>query len=293
MKYLYLPLFLCLFLTPSFAQQDFRLGYIVRGGDTLQGYVDYRGAIRNSKIATFKASDNGVAHTYSPDEIVAYGFKNEKKVYESWQVPTPDRKRYEHLFLHVLVKGKVSIYTYRDDNDSDRFFLSKDGADLVELVEQVYTRADPKTGKRYRVVDRPFIGVIASAFLDCSSLTENHLENVMLRHSSLIKVATAYNECFDSSQFTHEPKKATVTLMPIVAFTLPSLHVSGSHYYARGDYRSTGLGLGGAIAMQVANPSMSEKLSLIVELLYAPYRFEGTVEGTYKVVLFPMICFLI
>lgn len=282
MKHFYLTLITCLFFGQAFAQTDFRPGYIVQHGDTLRGYVDYRGAVRSSKTTTYRPAPDAKEQAFSPDQLEGYGFDREQKIYESKRVPATEAQAEQLLFLQALVKGRISIYNYRDGNDRDHFYLSKEGANLVELVEQVYTRTDPKSGKKYRVVDRPYLGVIASAFSDCPALTEKRLENVMLRHSSLAKVGIEYNRCVGSTQFIPEPKKASITLVPVVALSFPSLHVSGSHYYARGDFRSTGLGLGGGIAMQVANPSMSEKLSLIVELLYAPYRFEGKVEGTYN-----------
>lgn len=282
MKKLYSTLIAFLIISQAFAQQDFRPGYIVQNNDTLKGYVDYRGAVRSAKTTSFKASQNGAGQAYSPDQISAYGFVKENKVYETKTVPATEAQPEQVLFMQALVKGKASIYTYRDDSDRDHYYISQDGANLVELVEQVYTRVDPNTGKRYRVVDKPYLGVIASAFFDCPALTEKRLENVMLRHSSLIKVATEYNQCLGSEQYMQQPQKGTITFSPLLFFSLPSLQTSGEHMYAQSSFRHTGLGVGAGVAMEVSNPNMSEKLSLVAELLYAPYRFEGEIRNMYN-----------
>lgn len=282
MKQLYLTLLAFLFFAQAFAQKDFRPGYIVQNQDTIRGYVDYRGAVRNSKMTTFKSTLDSNEQTFTPDKLAGYGFDKENKVYETKVVPATQAQPEQQFFLHALVKGKASLYNYRDDTDRDRFYLSKDDAALVELSEQTYTRKDPKTGKTYRVVDQPYLGVLGSAFYDCTELNENRIKNVELRHSSLIKVVQAYNQCMGSGQYKQEPRKASFQFLPVLTFSIPSLHMAGDHSYATGSYSSTGIGLGAGVAMQVSNPAVSEKISLLFELLYAPYQFEGTVNRQYN-----------
>jgi hypothetical protein len=279
MKHLYLFFFAFLISAQTFAQKDFRAGYVVQNSDTIRGFVDYRGAVRSSKTTTFKTTLNANEQTYTPTQVAGYGFEKEGKVYESKTIPATEAQAEQQLFLHALAKGKASLYSYRDDSDRDRFLFSKDDAALVELTEQIYTRKDPKTGKSYRVVDQPFLGLLASAFHDCPDLKEDRLKSVKLQANSLIKLTEEYNQCVGSTQYIKEPKKTAVTFMPVLTFARPSLETDGTHYYAKGSYSHTGLGLGGGIAMQVSNPAMSEKLTILLELLYAPYRFEGEIRN--------------
>ncbi|WP_299702271.1 outer membrane beta-barrel protein [uncultured Pontibacter sp.] len=282
MKHLYLTLLAFLFFAQAFAQKDFRTGYIVQDHDTLRGYVDYRGANRNSKTATFKSTLESTEQAYTPAQLAGYGFDKENKAYESKVVPATETQPEQLLFLHALVKGKASLYNYRDDLDRDRFYFSKDNAVLVELTEHNYTSKDPKTGKTYRTVEKPYLGVLGSAFYDCASLSENRLKTVALQHSSLTKVVQTYNQCMGSTQYAKEPKKTSYKPVPMLTFSIPSLNMAGEHSYAKGSYSSTGIGLGAGVAMQVSNPAVSEKISLLFELLYAPYRFEGTVQTNYS-----------
>ncbi|EJF08213.1 outer membrane beta-barrel protein [Pontibacter sp. BAB1700] len=280
MKTTSLLLLLILVASSAFAQQDFRPGYIVRSGDTLQGYVDYRGAIRSSKIASFKTSPDANVYTYSPDEIQAYGFTNEKKAYESWLVPTPERTGFERFFLHILLKGKASVYTMRDERDRDRFYFSKDNGELVELGQTSYTRKDQTSGKRYKVPDQAFQGVLGSAFVECPTMTEKRLSSVQLKANSLLKITEEYNDCIGADiHHIQPPSKIQVTMMPVISYSVSSLKPTGYHLYVDGTYESTGLGIGGGLAFNIRNPALSEKLSVQLELLYAPYRFKGEIDN--------------
>ena len=280
MKQLYLICSLTLLLVaPAFAQKDFRPGYIIQNNDTLRGYVDYRGAVRSSKTTSFKASQNGADQAYSPKQISGYGFVKEHKVYEAQTVPADGAQPAQRLFLQVLAKGKATVYTYRGDSDVDFFYLSKDGGDLVELKEHVYNKKDPKTGKTFRMVDNLYLGVLGSAFSDCAAMSEERLRNVLLRHSSLTKIAKDYNDCMGSGQYAQPSRKTNLTVYPVLFFSNPTLHMSGEHPYAKASFENTHIGLGGGIGLEFSNPTVSEKLSLVLELLYAPYRFEGEIEN--------------
>jgi hypothetical protein len=277
MKHLYLSFLLFLSFGQLFAQKDFRSGYIVQHSDTLRGQVDYRGLARSAKTTTFKANAGAAEQSFTPDQLTGFGFDRENVRYESKLVPATEAQPEQRLFLHMLVKGKASLYTYRDDSDLDRFYLSKDEAPLVELAQQVYNRPDPKTGKLYRIVDQPFKGVLTSAFFDCPDMTEKRLDAVGLTARSLSQIVIAYNTCLGAEQYIRQPRKATASFYPVLSLARPTLSMSGSHMYARGEYEHTGLGLAAGLGMEVFSPNFSEKLSMVVELLYAPYRFEGQV----------------
>ena len=61
------------------AQRDYRKGYIITNEqDTIFGWVDYRGDIRNAKVCSFKKSETGQATEYTPLDIVAYRYIDSK-----------------------------------------------------------------------------------------------------------------------------------------------------------------------------------------------------------------------
>lgn len=108
------------------AQTDFRPGYIVRAnGDTLIGYIDYRGDALMSVVCRFKPDYTDKAILYSPDDINEFKF-NEGKYYVSREV------KGQKVFLEFLIKGKVDIYFHMDQR-GDHFFIEKTGLGLSEL----------------------------------------------------------------------------------------------------------------------------------------------------------------
>ncbi|SIT93709.1 outer membrane beta-barrel protein [Pontibacter indicus] len=279
MKQLYITFLLTfLVITTASAQKDFRSGFIVQNTDTLRGYVDYRGAVRSSKITTFKANLGAPEQEFDPSQLAAYGFVKENKVYEAQAIPADTAQPAQRLFVQVLAKGKASVYAYRDGSDQDHFYLSKEGGELIELKQKVYNKKDPKTGKTFRMVDDLYLSVLRSSFYDCPAMTDERLRNVALRHNSLAKAANDYNECMGGSQYVQPSKKTSVKVSPVIVFSKPTLETSGEHPYSEVPFRNTGLGLGGGLALEVANPAISEKLSLVLELLYAPYRYEGEIK---------------
>ena len=57
------------------AQRNFKSGYIITlTGDTIKGYIDSRGDIKNYKRCVFKENEENSSAEYSPEEIRAYRF---------------------------------------------------------------------------------------------------------------------------------------------------------------------------------------------------------------------------
>jgi len=109
------------------AQTDFRPGYVVKvNGDTLIGEIDYRGDILMGEVCRFKPNNTVRAVIYSPDDINEFKF-NESKYYISKEV------KGQKVFLEFLIKGRVNIYSLKDQR-GNHFFIEKTGLGLSELL---------------------------------------------------------------------------------------------------------------------------------------------------------------
>ena len=112
------------------AQRDYRKGYIITNRqDTIYGWIDYRGDIRNSKVCSFKKTENDQATEYSPSDILAYRFID-SKFYVSKNVGTADAPN--QVFLEYLVNGLANLYYFRDENSNDHYYIENDGR-FIEL----------------------------------------------------------------------------------------------------------------------------------------------------------------
>jgi hypothetical protein len=104
-------------------QKIFREGYLVkRNGEALYGLVEYSSNQNIPSYCIFKRFDIARVVTYSPETILAFGYKNGNR-YESKKL---DGKS---LFLEVLVKGNITLY-----QKGSAYFIEKDQAGLVELT---------------------------------------------------------------------------------------------------------------------------------------------------------------
>ncbi|WP_161888737.1 outer membrane beta-barrel protein [Pontibacter russatus] len=281
MKQLYLTLLLIAVYASAIAQADFRRGYIIQNADTVRGYVDYRGASRSAQVATFKPTFTGEEIIFTPGEIAGYGFTAENKIFEAKELPAADTlptAAEEKLFLNALIKGRASIYFYRDEHQRDRFFLSKNNGPLVELLITEYNKTDEETGKKYSVRNKLYKGVLSQAFSDCSGYNLKHIENISLTQNSLAKAAQAYNACVGGASYKQPTGKAEVKLGFALGFASTTLKFSGDHYLDGASFTEKSLNAGAGISMNLTTPAISEKLSLQLELLYDPSKFTGRVQ---------------
>ena len=114
-------LFLIVYFGSIQAQRDYRKGYIITNQqDTVYGWIDYRGDIRNSKVCSFKKTETDQATEYSPSDIAAYRFIN-SKFYVSKNVGSEYVPKL--VFLEYLVNGLANLYYFRDDGSIDRYML--------------------------------------------------------------------------------------------------------------------------------------------------------------------------
>ena len=117
----------CIFLRIEvYSQSDFRSGYIVNSDrDTVHGLIDYRREQLMGKICRFKLNEKDKIKIFNPEELTEYRFYG-GKYYVSKEVNG------QKTFLQFLVKGKLNLYTLRD-NAGDHFFIEKSGFGLSEL----------------------------------------------------------------------------------------------------------------------------------------------------------------
>ncbi|MEJ8801468.1 outer membrane beta-barrel protein [Pontibacter sp. H249] len=278
MRQLYLIFTFLLTLTTAYSQQDFRKGYIIQHGDTLNGYLDYRGSMKHAQAVNFKKSLTDEPKLFIPADISGYGFQKERKNYESKLIPLNDSVDTEmsQLFVTVLARGRASLYHYRDQSVVDHYYLQKDTL-LVKLTQHDYKKVDAQTGKTYIFSNKKYIGSLNLAFNDCENFSASDLKYVTLSQSSLIKAVTKYNQCVSSSEeSSFQQQKAKITIGPALIVGHAKLDHENKKAFNFGDDNLMGAG----ISVNIVVPTISEKLSLQTELQYIPYKFTGSYSKT-------------
>ncbi|MER2995995.1 porin family protein [Pontibacter populi] len=279
MKQLYITILLALVSSAAFAQQDFRQGYILQNGDTTSGLVDYRGAQRNTHQIAFKSNASAKEQTFLPSQVQGYGFQKEQKYYESKLVPAFDTLSVEQtLFAQLLVKGKANLYYLRDPMQKDRFYISKNAEPLRELkveeFKQKNTQEGRKLGHTYMMRRELYKPVLLQTFLDCSSITEDDINKVEIGLNSLSAIVKKYNVCVGQEEYSKVPKKIRVNLGPVAGISSSKLSFKVED--SDQGFHNTSVKPVLGVFFNFSMPTISEKLSLQTEVLYAPNYFEAS-----------------
>ena len=265
------------------AQRDFREGYIITNRqDTIYGWIDYRGDVRNAKICSFRETEAGQTTDYTPSDIVAYRF-TDSKFYVSKDIGSADAPKL--VFLEYLVNGLAKLYYYRDDNTSDIYFIEKEGQFHELKIDKKEIEVDRKTGIK---TVKSYIGVL-KATLNVWEMS-NEIDKADLNHSSLVNIAKNYHQyvCTDGSEcIVYEKKKPfmAIRIGPVVGADLSVFKLKMDLGYEDDVHKcnplpSTKLSVG--LNLNFWIPQLNEKLFLYGQAMYSKYYFFDAYESSQR-----------
>lgn len=269
------------------AQTDFQPGYIITNEfDTLKGFVDYRGDIRNSTVCVFKTATSTESQTYYPADIQGYRFID-GKYYISRMITKTDNE--VRLFLEYLVHGIANLYYYRD-NRGDHYLIEKEGEDFVELTnEQVEVYKNDRT---YQIKSNRYIGLLKTTFSDCEEILPK-IDNVKFKHNDLINITSEYHTlvCEGEDCIIYEKRLPVISLSvaPLLGFNYSKIKFFIVDIYSDLDFDSD-FNLEGGVSLDILSPRLNEKISFQVDAVmmnnyfYAFSKQENTIidEITYN-----------
>jgi len=252
------------------AQRDYRKGYIITNRqDTIYGWIDYRGEIRNSKLCSFKKTEPEQATEYSPSDIFAYRFID-SKFYVSKNVGTAYAPKM--VFLEYLVSGLASLYFYRDENTNEHYYIEKDNRIVKITSEEREVRVADGVNLKTTI---SHVAVLKKLF-DVQEMRDE-IEKSKLEHSSLINIAKNYHKyaCTDGSEcIVYEKKKSPliVRIAPVAGIDMSSFKLIIRN---KRDYEpelSSNFFCG--INLNMSIPSwFTDNFSVQMQVLYTKYYF--------------------
>ena len=259
-----LVLIACPFLL--FAQKDLRQGYVITiNGDTVNGRLDFRGDINNSKNCIFYSGSNQILK-YLPFEIKSYRFKD-GKYYISKSIEKQDTVK--QIFAEYIVDGHRDLFYFRD-NSGFHYMISYDNRTLVEIPFK--SELITIDGRLYQSETTMHIGYLKSYFGDCPSLF-SEIENLKKPNLfNLISLTKKYNQltCSDSNCIVYYKKK-----LPFKFAIEPYYGTTKQQYYINSYLNQ----YGGYLYAWL--PESNEKLFFKTGLLFSEYAPEN--EKIYKV----------
>lgn len=244
------------------SQTDYRNGFIItNAGDTLFGLVDYRVGAKAYQSCDFKSSKDQTVVTYEPNNIVGYGFENDK-TFQSRMITIKDQPS-KVVFLEILVSGLVSLYKLENT-----FFIEKEHDGLQQLVNE--TKIVSINGRDVIKKSNQYIGTLNILLFDCLEV-KTKVQKVKLDEKSLTILIEDYNRCKGVVSISFKAKKPwTKTIVGITTgLNISQLNFGYNLGYKHliGDFEVSKSPTAG-ISLDILSPRLSEKISLHGDLLY-------------------------
>lgn len=251
----------------TFAQQDFRPGYIIKNsGDTIHGEIDYRGDLLMSKVCRFKNSQNEI-EKFTPYDIFAFRFTN-GKYYISKEVDTCRR------FLEYLIKGEVNIY-YSRDEEGNHYFLDKADKQLQEIPYDEGIKTI--NGEQVYYKSRRHQGLLNYYMQDASGF-ESKIKSVSTpNHKSLIKLAEDYHNTVCEGEKCIIYDKAVLKSKLFLEFSIGFSAYSEEVDLNEGKYAQYG------VVGHIWLPSINEKLYFRTGVLFSTLELDDESVNYYKI----------
>jgi hypothetical protein len=257
--------------TVAHAQTNFRPGYVLPlTGDTLRGEVDSREGRTNAQRCRFRATAQAEVTTYQPADLRGYGLPLEQRHYRSLPVtiaPAPVRS----YFLEVLVDGPAKLYFLRDAEQHESFYVESPKQPLT-LLEHSKTIVQ---GNGIAKIEEKnlYRNTLAAALAGCVQ-AQSKLPNLPFQESALRQVVNLYNQCVGyaapQAKFAGVPTHATIGIMAAVSGQ--RLYFDGFPFASDITSQQTGFAIGPVL--HVSSSRVSQRLSLVVALLYEPEKYE-------------------
>ena len=270
-------------LTGAFAQADFRTGYLVRPtGDTVRGEVHMRDARLSSQQCRFRTSADAPVTTFLPTEIRAYGFlATEPKLYRAF-TPAGFSQPY---FLEALVTGPANLYSLRDADHKDHYYVATASFPLTELVQRKILLEQERVLQEQNI----YRNTLAQVLVGCPSV-QAQLPSLRFTVPALVQVVAAYNQCLVPAPKV-APGSSTASQLPPQRLRLGLLlgmqHMAMHTEYTDQLNQNNRLDFGPQVApvvglaLNLPLAALSRKLSLEAELFYEAEKYEQTVAQTY------------
>lgn len=279
-----LCIFFVLFFSAGtiFSQSDFREGYILNlSNDTIQGFINNKGNLKNLKNCRFKASLDADAVNYSPQEINAFRIYS-AGYYVSMEIGVNDEK--EIVFIEQLVEGIVDIYYYSKINDQYYLIRTADG-ELYELKNSlIETTGDD--GTIYSKKQKEYINMLRYLLKDSPS-TVKKVNQLQFESNAFINIAQDYhNDVCDDYEcivYTKEKMSASLNFGLHIGYSISSITVFDNEYTKNlnKDYSSSQDIVYG-LFLNYMDPNISERFSLQLDLLFQKGTYEAD-ESSMKI----------
>jgi len=258
----------------SFAQNDFREGYIIsNAGDTSLGFVDYTESRQRYRVCHFKKTNDQNVLTYGPGQIAAFGFVD-NIFFESKEVKVQNQEE-QRVFAEVKVKGFVSLFRFDYE-----YYVEKNNGGLKRLSNENQTIY--VNGKTMTHRTNQHVSVLSPLMFDCVELRQR-VQHVNLTEKQLIKLVEDYNKCTGNAFVTYEASEPHVKVRVGIAgginiSNIKFSNADGNYDYLAGSFDGSSTLIIG-LSLNAFAPGVSKRFSVQGELLYSKSNYENSASN--------------
>ncbi len=179
-------------------------------GDTIRGFVRYLSERELNVIVRFRRNINDEDELFKPDDLSFFQLDNARRQFEPIadleyypNSNTDDEEIIESAFVKMIVKGKVSLFSLKDNNNHEHLFLSKEGKAYELRIKT--SRVD---GRKFHAL--LYNGILNLVLGDCGRTASY---NIPFTKPYLIRAVVEYNDCrhdksllFDNRRYSQKLK---------------------------------------------------------------------------------------
>lgn len=282
----------------SFCQENYLPGYLILKGDTLHGFIDYRNWEGNPEKISFKKAINDNTLIYTPMDIQSFGVADE--LYESAIIKTEispinvgdisDENNADlnietvPAFLQTIIKGKKSLYFYRNKIGKDQFYIRQDSEYNLLVYKKYFKIQD---GEKGIAANNKFLRQLSLYLKECPSI-QSKLENTVYTKKSLENLFLYYSDCTQSDfEFQKKREKTFMEFGLLTGISLASIKFNAIPYLEKADYQSSA-NFSAGLFLEVVPPRNQRKWALCNELIFSSCKIKGlyndyTNENNYTI----------
>lgn len=192
-------------------QELYKEGFVLTSPfDTLRGEIKYISYNQAAERCTFR-DQNQKETTFLPKDLFGYGV-GEDLLFLSKE--TEDKKV---IFLEVVYQGSLTLFSYRDANARNFFYVESNSTGEFRKLTQKVVRDN-----RRQKVFKTYIDILR-IMLPKSELVADEIETVALSAKSLTRLLKAYDQRYANTQGISYTGIARTSPLKIGVLTGPSL----------------------------------------------------------------------
>jgi len=199
-KILLISVFLMFIASSVYSQRVYKPAFYILGSDTIFG----KGIMGTAQMSfTFKENNSKDVKKFGPTQVDAFKYIG-GRYFVSKPLNSINGEN-TYYFLEYLVDGEIDLFSL---NNSGRFFIQKDGADLLEL-NHLKKKTIKKGNKTYSVPEYQYIIDMKRYMSETPQLFLEIDKLVDLNQSNLVDISTKYHHlvCADSDCINYTKKK--------------------------------------------------------------------------------------